>query len=296
MAVQLVLTRALKTLTVVAVALAFPAVADAANITYSHAGGGTVIYTAGPGETLDTTVAYEAGCVPGYSCVVFHGDAVTLADSTAGTACASESAGMSCILDTTGGGVRVVGGSGNDSVTFYEAGIGGFPAGSPYALSADGGDGNDTLIGGDADETLSGGPGADRVTGRAGDDTIDGGDGNDVLSGDADEQYSDLAGGGDDILRGGGGDDLLVGDGSAQNAAIGRDVLDGGAGVDTVTSGWYRFDGHGGDEDPPPSITLDALANDGRPGRERQRHRRRAREHGLPACDRTARPLRRQRG
>ena len=36
--------------------------------------------------------------------------------------------------------------------------------------------------------------------------------------------------------------------------------------IDTVSSGWYRFDGHGGDEDPAPTVTLDGVANDGRPG------------------------------
>lgn len=47
---------------------------------------------------------------------------------------------------------------------------------------------------------------------------------------------------------------------------IGHDVLDGGPGADTVYDDWYRFDSNGGDEDPPPTVTLDGQANDGRPG------------------------------
>ena len=173
---------------------------------------------------------------------------------------------MSCILDNDHSGLRIVGGARQRRVTFYEAGLRRLPGRDrPTGSSPEGGDGDDTLIGGDADETLAGGAGADRVTGRGGNDTIDGGDGNDTLSGDADDQYSDLTAGGNDVIP------------AARrrparrrrlgpDAAIGQDVLDGGPGVDTVTSGWYRFDGHGGDEDPPPSITLDGMANDGRPG------------------------------
>lgn len=240
--------------------------ADAATITYAHAGGGAVIYAAEPGETLDTTVGYEPECIAGYSCVVFNGDATTLADATSSSACAPEPAGMSCVLDNDHSGVEIIGGPGNDLATFYEADNGGFPAGTPYRLLATGNGGDDTLLGGDGNETLRGGDGNDHLTGRGGDDTLEGGEGNDTLDGDADEQHSDLTAGGNDVLLGEGGDDQLTGDGSAPGAVIGHDVLDGGPGLDTVTSGWYRFDGRGGDEDPPPSVSLDGLPDDGRPG------------------------------
>ena len=189
-------------------------VAGAATITYSRAGGGAVIYSAAPGEALDTTVSYEPDCVTGYACVVLNGNGTpTLGDATASTACAPEPAGMSCILDNDHSGLRIVGGGGNDAVTFYEAGNGGFPAGTPYQLVAEGGDGGDTLHRRRRRrDARTGGSGADRVTGRGGSDTIDGGDGNDTLSGDADDQYSDLAAGGNDVVHGGAGDDRLAGD------------------------------------------------------------------------------------
>jgi Ca2+-binding RTX toxin-like protein len=246
--------------------LVVPAASRAATIAYAGGSSGAVVYTAGPGETLDTRVGYEPGCLTDgsgtFDCVTFSGDTI----GAAPTQCAPISGRESCVLDPDHSGVRVVGGAGNDGVSVFDAGIGGFPAATAERIVVDGGAGNDTLIGGDAGETLDGGPGADRLTGRGGNDVLDGGDGNDTLGGDSDSQYDETTNGGDDVLRGGPGDDRLTGDAPAQNAVVGRDVLDGGPGTDTVYDDWYRFDGQAGDEDPPPAVSLDGQANDGRPG------------------------------
>jgi Ca2+-binding RTX toxin-like protein len=234
--------------------------ASAATVTYAGGDTGQVIYTAGAGETLDTDVGYEPGCVTTYDCVTFYGDTVTAYPSQ----CALESGGqVSCLLDPDHSGVRVEGGPGNDSVSMLFQDISGFPAGSPYAVTINGGDGNDTLHGGDANESLNGGAGVDVIDGAGGADTIDGGDGNDTLTGD-DKAESD---GGNDVIHGGAGDDTLTGDDSDNvNAVVGHDTLDGGPGTDTEYNDWYRYDGNAGDADPPPTVTFDGLANDGRPG------------------------------
>ncbi len=96
-------------------------------------------------------------------------------------------------------------------------------------VEADGGLGNDTLIGGSGADTLAGGDGDDLIDGGAGDDflttglgqdTLIGGEGNDTL------MNSD----GDDSLVGGAGDDSIV-------ATGGNDTLEGGAGNDTLIGG-----------------------------------------------------------
>lgn len=66
--------------------------------------------------------------------------------------------------------------------------------------SADGGQGNDILIGSDVPSVLAGGTGNDVLDGRAGDDWLVGGDDNDWL----------LMGDGDDVAYGGSGDDVIT--------------------------------------------------------------------------------------
>lgn len=91
---------------------------------------------------------------------------------------------------------------------------------------ADGGTGDDVLIGGSNIDNLVGGVGNDRLLGMAGNDSLVGGDGNDLLLGDDGDDY--LGGrGGDDVLVGGTGDDRLLGD-------DGDDVLLGGSGRDNL--------------------------------------------------------------
>ncbi|MFC3443392.1 M10 family metallopeptidase C-terminal domain-containing protein [Sphingobium rhizovicinum] len=122
-----------------------------------------------------------------------------------------------------------------------------------------GGDGNDEIVGRDGDDQLSGGAGDDVIgggrgndilNGDAGNDRLDGGLGNDTLSGGADRDtlYGEE---GDDLLLGGAGDDYLSGDwgfpgevygvdtlrgedGNDTLSGFGEDVLDGGAGNDSV--------------------------------------------------------------
>ncbi len=115
----------------------------------------------------------------------------------------------------------------------------------------DGGPGADGLTGdhtADRDETLLGGPGDDRIDAMGGSDVLDGGSGNDRLDGRA----------GADVVLGGDGDDELAGDGQA---APGADRIDGGAGSD-ILKDYTQADV---DVHPPADISLDGLANDGRP-------------------------------
>ena len=94
----------------------------------------------------------------------------------------------------------------------------------------DGGAGDDILLSEEGADVLIGGPGDDKLTGGAGADELHGDDGDDKLRADRDQDSS-------------------------------PDVLDGGAGVDTVDD-W----GGGPDAPGPVSVTLDGQANDGRPG------------------------------
>ncbi|MDB5322156.1 MAG: Ca2+-binding protein toxin-related [Phycisphaerales bacterium] len=106
--------------------------------------------------------------------------------------------------------VIVNAGDGNDSVTLSRLFIN---------ATANGGFGDDTLIGTAADDVLNGEAGNDSLEGGAGNDNLLGGDGNDTLTG----------GAGVDVFHGEGGNDVL-------NAidGIGDAVLDGGGGADVV--------------------------------------------------------------
>lgn len=103
------------------------------------------------------------------------------------------------------------------------------------AVTLDGGEGDDTLNGLRFADTLLGGPGKDTLRGNGGDDTLHGGDGDDHLEPDT---YPDV---------------------------VGNDVVDGGPGFDSVKD-WASMTTN------PAfaiSVTLDGLANDGRPSEER---------------------------
>ena len=91
-------------------------------------------------------------------------------------------------------------------------------------ITANGGSGNDVMIGGGGNDRLNGGSGNDIIAGRGGNDCINGGSGNDRLSG----------GAGNDRIDGGRGNDVLLG-GSANDTLNGgraNDYLDGGKGHD----------------------------------------------------------------
>ena len=96
-------------------------------------------------------------------------------------------------------------------------------------ITADGGAGNDVMVGGGGDDCLSGGKGNDVIFGRGGNDRLDGGKGNDYLSG----------GNGNDHLSGGKGNDSLHG-------GRGNDELHGGKGHDHLDGGKGHDHNHGG--------------------------------------------------
>ena len=83
-------------------------------------------------------------------------------------------------------------------------------------MYADGGVGNDVLLGGTGSDTLYGGAGAgnDYLDGRAGSDTLIAGTGIDELFGDDGNDYLYGASGGKDYMFGGNGNDYLYGSGS----------------------------------------------------------------------------------
>ncbi len=164
---------------------------------------------------------------------------------TAGPGCASAGdGGVTCPMPS--GGIYVNTYGGDDAVTHLGLTEGTLPDGS---LHVDLGAGDDRFAGAAGRETVVGGPGTDEITGGAGDDVLDGGDGNDAVYGD----------GGRDELHGGAGDDTLDGDRYDDPAA---DLIDGGPGSDLV-EGWNIPDE---DVHPRLSVTVDGVADDGRPG------------------------------
>jgi len=106
------------------------------------------------------------------------------------------------------------------------------------AETINGGDGNDILFGGSGNDRINAGAGHDLVMGNTGDDTLVGNDGDDSIMGGAGRDV--LAGGaGDDQLAGQGGNDTLLGhDGDdILNGGAGRDALSGGDGNDRLRGG-----------------------------------------------------------
>ncbi|HEX6706668.1 MAG TPA: calcium-binding protein [Albitalea sp.] len=88
-------------------------------------------------------------------------------------------------------------------------------------IHANGGKGNDVMIGGDGDDHFNGGKGCDIIAGRGGNDCLEGGKGDDWLFG----------GKGKDHLDGGKGRDYLDG-------GPGHDTNHGGPGLDYVKFDW----------------------------------------------------------
>lgn len=129
-------------------------------------------------------------------------------------------------LDGGSGADNLSGGLGNDTATYSSR-----TSGVNVTLDGVSNDGQanerdnvqpdiETIVGGSGNDTLTGNALANNLQGNGGNDTLIGGDGNDTLTG----------GSGADSLKGGNGNDKLLGkDGT-------KDVLDGGAGTDTVES------------------------------------------------------------
>jgi hypothetical protein len=201
----LVLVLALLTFALVSVPAAHAATASV--------GGGTLTFTAAPGETNTVSIGYDASI-----------NSYRIFDRTAnligGAGCGAlgdeidcENNGVQVIVINlrdgddvwTGGDIKIVpsvnGGDGNDQLS----GLG----------ILDGGDGNDTLKGLDSGAQLTGGDGNDTLVGGAGDDSLDGGPGDDLL----------IGGDGNDTLLGGLGLDRIdaAGDGTKTVDCQGRD-------------------------------------------------------------------------
>ncbi len=144
------------------------------------------------------------------------------------------------------GGIILYGGAGTDSFFVFDD----LPDSVTVLMAGNGG--NDTLkdTGRNAPSFITGDDGNDRIESGPGNDEIEGGPGNDTME----------AAEGADLMLGGDGDDSLNGDGFTQSPS--PDVIDGGGGFDKVDE-WVDFNGS---THPTVSLTLDNVANDGRPG------------------------------
>ncbi|HEX6460691.1 MAG TPA: calcium-binding protein [Thermoleophilaceae bacterium] len=176
--------------------------APAAQASSARVTGGALRYVAGRGETNVVDVTKSRGVLH----VTDPGAAISANQGCTRVGphyATCRAAGVSSVF--------VDAGDGNDSVALD---------GMLLPLTAQGGEGNDRLVGGGGADSLDGGPGDDTLQGAGGNDRLSGGDGNDTLDG----------GAGDDVLAGGAGGDTLGGQ-------DGNDVLDGGLGFDTLDGG-----------------------------------------------------------
>jgi hypothetical protein len=221
-----------------AAALAVPAAADAATVTYD---GSTLHYKAAPGETnLLSLQKSDSGRL-----LLVEAFGVTLDDQTAGHCVPGyDTYILDCEMPAA---VDADLDDGNDrgSVSFD------FPAG--FHATIHGGDGKDRLDNANNVNpvTFDGGAGDDEITGGEAPDTIQGGAGEDTING---------RGAGDDIDAGDG-NDSVVGDG--YNVDPASDVIDGGPGIDKIETDWSDPT----DSAPPlVNVTLGSGADDGRPG------------------------------
>ncbi|WP_169542265.1 calcium-binding protein [Solirubrobacter soli] len=215
-------------LATLAAVLLVPAAAQAATVTYE---GDTLVYRADPGVRDFVNLSKDDGGM-----LLISGEENT----TASAPCTVDYA-VHCPMPAR---VRLELGDGDDSNGFSSD----YPANLPVtvlggdgkdqlqtynanAATLDGGAGNDMLKGWDTNDTLLGGPGDDEIQASGGADHIEAGDGNDTISG---ETYHDPA----------------------------PDYIDGGNGIDTVDD-WSIPDK---DYNPPIAVSMDGVANDGRPG------------------------------
>jgi hypothetical protein len=170
-----------------------------------------------PGEANDISITYDpAGRV--YVIEDKVGITIRPPQDPAGPGCVVRNrTTVACSWSSIG---SVVLGDGNDRVAVTSAaapdtvrverqrGSRTYTVSAPRGIRAEGGRGNDVLIGN---------AGADQLLGGPGDDTVDGGEGPDELVG-----FDDS-----DRIAGGGGDDMVAG-------ATGDDVVDGGDGDDDL--------------------------------------------------------------
>jgi Ca2+-binding RTX toxin-like protein len=100
-------------------------------------------------------------------------------------------------------------------------------SGTPLAVLADGGAGNDALTGAEEPDTFLGGIGNDTITGGAGNDLLDGQDGDDRLL------AHDDAG---DLVRGGAGNDFAEADSPRVDAVVDVETIDRPAADDEIAT------------------------------------------------------------
>ncbi len=146
----------------------------------------------------------------------------------------------------------LLGGGGNDAIT-----------GGPGDDTIEGGPDNDALFGNEGNDLILGGSGADEIYGDEGHDTLDGGNGTDFLvGGDGNDVISGGAQG--DMLFGGDGDDLLSGDGGNDylQGGFGADTLNGGDGNDRLDGTFAAGDSIFGPHDEDQGDVLDGGAGD----------------------------------
>ena len=210
-----------------AAALIGPAAAQAGTLSYQ---GDTLVFTASPGARDSIHLGTQDGKL------TISGEGFALAPG-----CVQEEPfyAAHCPMPSA---VRLELGDGEDSNGFSD--FSGIP------VEVQGGDGNDNLqTYGATIVTLDGGAGNDKLKGWQSDDTLRGGPGDDEIDGS----------GGNDRVEGGDGNDKLRPD---TYYGPGNDYVDGGAGIDTVDD-WSIPDSH---THPPISLSMDGVANDGRPG------------------------------
>jgi hypothetical protein len=124
--------------------------------------------------------------------------------------------------------ISIFGGAGDDTIIVDSS--------VQLGVYADGGAGNDSIIGGAGNNTLLGGPGNDTLIGRGGSDLLIGGAGDDQLRG-AGGNDTLYGGRGNDTLYGGAGINLLfgnAGDDLMYTAAGSTNTIYGGVGNDTL--------------------------------------------------------------
>ncbi|HET7051241.1 MAG TPA: hypothetical protein VFI54_23445 [Solirubrobacteraceae bacterium] len=217
-------------------AAAVPAAAGASTVTLE----GDVLVVRGAPRELNVLSVNPADD----SRAVSIGDLTEPSDQT--SLCTSEPYSVFLTCAAPAGGVRLEAGDRDDQLNVGNN----LPSGLPVTL--DGGAGNDVLRGPastDTTERLVGGDGNDTITGGTGADTIDGGAGNDDLNGRA----------GPDVMRGGDGNDNLRADDWQEQST---DVIDGGPGYDQIENNWVS---EVGEYQPPIVVSIDGIANDGRP-------------------------------
>ena len=128
-------------------------------------------------------------------------------------------------------------------------------------VTVTGGAGDDTVEGSDNNDSISGNGGADLLDGDSGNDTLNGGEGNDTLLGrdGADVIFGD---GGNDVIDGGDGNDVLNGGDGNDTIHTGNsaadEIVDGGSGIDNVTTNVQHLDGT--DENGIPLNLVDQLS------------------------------------